>query len=139
MLGEREPEIYGRVSLDDIRLKCETHSKRVGAELDFRQSNSEGQIIDWIQSACETTDGIIINPAAFTHTSVGILDALILTKLPVVELHISNIFRRESFRQHSYISKGATGIISGFGANGYTLAIDAMMNLAAPQRRANGE
>ncbi len=131
--------MYGYVSLNEIRLNCETHSKRIGAELDFRQSNSEGEIIDWIQSACETVDGIIINPAAFTHTSVAILDALVLTKLPVVEIHLTNIFRRESFRQHSYVSMGATGIISGFGAHGYTLAIDAMMDLAAPKRRANGE
>ena len=134
MLGKRELEIYGHTSLDDIRLNCETHSKQLGVELDFRQSNSEGEIIDWIQSASETADGIIINPAAFTHTSVAILDALVLTKLPVVEIHISNIFRRESFRQHSYVSMGANGIISGFGAHGYTLAIDAMLDLAAAQK-----
>ena len=127
MLGIREPEIYGHASLDDIRADCEAHAKAVGATLDFRQSNSEAEIIDWIHSARETADGIIINPAAFTHTSVAILDALVLTELPVVEIHISNIFRRESFRQHSYISMGATGIISGFGAHGYVLAIDALM------------
>ena len=127
MLGIREPEIYGRDSLDDIQAACEAHAGLVGAGLDFRQSNSEAEIIDWIHKARDTSDGIIINPAAFTHTSVAILDALVLTELPVVEVHISNIFRRESFRQHSYISMGATGIISGFGAHGYALAIDAMM------------
>ena len=134
MLGNREPEIYGHTSLDDIRLDCEVHSKRRGVELDFRQSNSEGEIIDWVHSARDTTDGIIINPAAYTHTSVAILDALVSTKLPVVEVHISNIFQRESFRQHSYISIGATGIISGFGARGYILAIDAMMDLSGAQK-----
>tara|TARA_Y100001936_G_C15973281_1_gene612355 strand:- start:190 stop:600 length:411 start_codon:yes stop_codon:yes gene_type:complete len=127
MLGIREPEIYGCDGLDDIQAACEAHAGSVGAGLDFRQSNSEAEIIDWIHKARDTADGIIINPAAFTHTSVAILDALVLTELPVVEVHISNIFRRESFRQHSYISMGATGIISGFGAHGYTLAIDAMM------------
>ena len=127
MLGVREPEIYGRDGLDEIQAACEGHAGSVGAELDFRQSNSEAEIIDWIHKARDTADGIIINPAAFTHTSVAILDALVLTELPVVEIHISNIFRRESFRQHSYVSMGATGVISGFGAHGYALAIDAMM------------
>ena len=129
MLGVREPEIYGRDSLDDIRNTCEAHAASLGVALDFLQSNSEAEIIGWIHDARDTADGIIINPAAFTHTSVAILDALVLTELPVVEIHISNIFRRESFRQHSYISMGATGIISGFGSHGYVLAIDAMMGL----------
>lgn len=134
MLGVREPEIYGRRSLDDIRADCEAHAAAIGAELDFRQSNSEAEIIDWIHAARDDADGIIINPAAFTHTSVAILDALVLTELPVVEIHISNIFRRESFRQHSYISMGATGIISGFGAHGYVLAIDAIMDLTGAEK-----
>mgnify|MGYP006104167269 FL=1 len=136
MLGVREPEIYGSKSLDDIRADCDSYAATAGVALDFRQSNSESDLIDWIQQARGTADGIIINPAAFTHTSVAILDALVLTELPVVEIHISNIFRRESFRQHSYVSAGATGIISGFGAHGYLLAIDAMVELTASNKDA---
>lgn len=136
MLGVREPEIYGRDTLDDIRSSCEAHAGSVGAVVDFRQSNSEADLIDWIQQARGTADGIVINPAAFTHTSVAILDALVLTELPVVEIHISNIFRRESFRQHSYVSAGATGIISGFGARGYLLAIDALAGLTDSKKDA---
>ena len=136
MLGVREPEIYGSKSLDDIRADCDSHAATAGGALDFRQSNSESDLIDWIQQARGTAYGIIINPAAFTHTSVAILDALVLTELPVVEIHISNIFRRESFRQHSYVSAGATGIISGFGAHGYLLAIDAMVELTASNKDA---
>lgn len=136
MLGVREPEIYGHETLDDIRTSCDAHAEKAGATIDFRQSNSEADLIDWIQQARGTMDGIIINPAAFTHTSVAILDALVLTELPVVEIHISNIFRRESFRQHSYVSAGATGIISGFGANGYLLAIDALVGLTNSKKDA---
>jgi 3-dehydroquinate dehydratase-2 len=136
MLGVREPEIYGRNSLDDIEASCVARARGAGAALDFRQSNSESELIGWIQQARGTADGIIINPAAFTHTSVAILDALVLTELPVVEVHISNIFRRESFRQHSYVSAGATGIISGFGAHGYVLAIDAILGLTGAEKDA---
>ena len=136
MLGVREPEIYGKETLDDIRKNCDAHASAAGVTLDFRQSNSEADLIDWIQQARGSVDGIVINPAAFTHTSVAILDALVLTELPVVEIHISNIFRRESFRQHSYVSAGATGIISGFGAHGYILAIDAMIGLTASKKDA---
>jgi 3-dehydroquinate dehydratase-2 len=139
MLGVREPEIYGRETLADIEAACAAHAASTGFDVDFRQSNSEAEIIGWIQDARDTADGIIINPAAFTHTSVAILDALVLTELPVVEIHISNIFRRESFRQHSYISAGATGIISGFGARGYLLAIDAMVGLTGPEKEADGQ
>jgi 3-dehydroquinate dehydratase-2 len=136
MLGVREPEIYGKETLHDIQNDCDAHAASAGVSLDFRQSNSEADLIDWIQQARDTADGIIINPAAFTHTSVAILDALVLTDLPVVEIHISNIFRRESFRQHSYVSAGATGIISGFGAHGYLLAIDAMVRLTVSKKDA---
>ena len=136
MLGVREPGIYGKESLVDIQANCDAHAVASGVTLDFRQSNSEADLIDWIQHARGTTDGIIINPAAFTHTSVAILDALVLTELPVVEIHISNIYRRENFRQHSYVSAGATGIISGFGARGYLLAIDAMVGLTASKKDA---
>ncbi|CAN0561376.1 unnamed protein product, partial [Laminaria digitata] len=136
MLGVREPAIYGHETLDDIRANCETHAAAANVTIDFRQSNSEADLIDWIQQARGTVGGVIINPAAFTHTSVAILDALVLTELPVVEIHISNIFRRESFRQHSYVSAGATGIISVFGAHVYLLAIDAMVRLTASKKDA---
>ena len=129
MLGVREPEIYGRISLDEISHICVSHASALHAELDFRQSNSEAEIIGWLHSARDNIDGVIINPAAFTHTSIAILDALILTELPIIEVHISNIFKRESFRSTSYISAGATGIISGFGVMGYKMAIDAMLDL----------
>ena len=134
MLGVREPDIYGHESLDEIQAACVQHAEALGVSLDFRQSNSEAEIIDWIHDARDTAGGIVINPAAFTHTSIAILDALAVTGLPIVEIHISNIFKRESFRQHSYISAGATGIISGFGARGYLLAIDAMVGLISPEK-----
>ena len=134
MLGVREPDIYGHESLEEIQAACVQHAEALGVSLDFRQSNSEAEIIDWIHDARDTAGGIVINPAAFTHTSIAILDALTVTGLPIVEIHISNIFRRESFRQHSYISAGATGIISGFGARGYLLAIDAMVGLISPEK-----
>ena len=134
MLGVREPDIYGHESLEEIQAACVQHAEALGVSLDFRQSNSEAEIIDWIHDARDTAGGIVINPAAFTHTSIAILDALTVTGLPIVEIHISNIFKRESFRQHSYISAGATGIISGFGARGYLLAIDAMVGLISPEK-----
>lgn len=136
MLGVREPEIYGSDTLDDIRAACAAHAADRGAVLDFRQSNSESELVGWIQEAREGADAIVINPAAFTHTSVAILDALVLTGLPVVEIHLSNIFRREEFRRHSYVSSAARGIISGFGPHGYLLAIDAALRLIQPPEEA---
>ena len=133
MLGVREPDIYGHESLEEIQVACVQHAATLGVNIDFRQSNSEAEIIDWIHDARDTAGGIVINPAAFTHTSIAILDALAVTGLPIVEIHISNIFKRESFRQHSYISAGATGIISGFGARGYLLAIAAMVGLLSQE------
>ena len=126
MLGRREPAIYGTQTLDEIRDDCEKKAKKLGFDLDFRQSNREGELVDWIQEAKDAHDGIIINPAAYTHSSVAILDALVLTDLPVIEIHLSNIFRREPFRAHSYVSMGASGVICGFGSNSYSLALDAM-------------
>ncbi len=132
MLGVREPEIYGHQTLDDIRALCEGHAATAGAEIDFRQSNSESELVGWIQEAREKADAIVINPAAFTHTSVAIMDALLVFGKPVVEIHISNIFQREAFRHHSYISAAAKGIISGFGAYGYVLAMDAACRMIDP-------
>lgn len=129
MLGSREPEIYGRTTLDDIKAAATAKAKEHGLALDFRQSNAEGEIIDWIQGARGKADGIIINAGGYTHTSVAIMDALAAADQPVIEVHISNIFKREEFRHQSFISRVATGVICGLGAQGYLLAIDAMAEL----------
>lgn len=135
LLGTREPEIYGSDTLDDIRAACEAHGAVLGLEIDLRQSNSEGELIDWIQEARGTRAGLIINPAAYTHSSVAIMDALQVLDAPVVELHLSNIFKREPFRHHSYVSPVAAGLICGFGAHGYILALDAMARLIGARER----
>jgi 3-dehydroquinate dehydratase-2 len=129
LLGKREPEVYGRTSLEDIRKAAVDRANKHGLEMDFRQSNEEGEIVSAIQDAGDKFDGIIINAAAYTHTSVAILDALLACEIPVVEVHLSNIYKREEFRHHSYVSKAATGLICGFGAHGYELAIDAMAQI----------
>jgi len=125
MLGKREPEIYGTDTLEDIKQSCLKKAKEIGLEVDFRQSNKEYEIVEWIQET--DADGIIINAAAYTHTSVAILDALKNYKKPIVELHLSNTFAREDFRHKSFISPVATGIICGFGAKGYLLALDSFV------------
>jgi 3-dehydroquinate dehydratase II len=129
MLGVREPEVYGTETLDDLRVRTEHAAARNGLAVDFRQSNIEGEIVNWVQEARGKARGIIINAGGYTHTSVAILDALQAVSLPVVEVHLSNIFRRDEFRQHSYISLAATGVICGLGAKGYELAIEAMANI----------
>ena len=136
MLGVREPAIYGTETLDQIRATCEREAGTLGLDVDFRQSNGEGELVGWIQSARDSHDGIIINPAAYTHTSLAILDALILAELPVIELHLSNPHKRESFRQFSYVSEVAQGVICGFGSHGYVLALEAMARIVAGE---NGE
>lgn len=129
MLGVREPAIYGTDTLDDIRDKCLAKGAALGLDIDFRQSNSEGELVDWIQSSRGDHAGIIINPAAYTHTSIAIMDSLFAVELPVIELHLSNVMQREPFRHHSYVSAVARGIICGFGGHGYELAIDAMAQI----------
>ncbi|MFZ8896940.1 MAG: type II 3-dehydroquinate dehydratase [Alphaproteobacteria bacterium] len=129
MLGVREPEIYGATTLAEVEKISEAQAAMRGLVIDFRQSNTEGELVSWIQEAIEKFDGIIINPAAYTHTSVAILDALKMVKGPVIELHISNPHTRESFRHKSYVSLAATGIIAGLGVAGYRVAIDAMAEL----------
>lgn len=126
MLGKREPEIYGRDTLDDIRAACAAFCEAQGWALDFRQSNAEGELVTWIQEARGAVDALVINAAAYTHTSVAIHDALHLLDCPIVEVHLSNIHRREPFRHHSYISSVASGVIVGFGAKGYLLALAAL-------------
>jgi 3-dehydroquinate dehydratase II len=129
LLGVRDPSIYGRDTLGDIEERCTARAASLDLEIDFRQTNHEGQLVDWIQEARDSADGIILNAGAFTHTSVAVLDALSAAELPVIEVHLSNIFRRESFRHHSYVSLAATGVICGLGAQGYELALDAIARL----------
>lgn len=129
MLGTREVEIYGRETLADIETKCAAHAKKSGLEVDFRQTNGEAEMVDWIQGAQGAVAGLIINAGAYTHTSIAILDALKMIDVPVIEVHLSNIFQRESFRAESYVSQAAKGIIAGFGAHSYLLALDAISQL----------
>jgi 3-dehydroquinate dehydratase-2 len=131
MLGLREPAIYGTDSLDDVRRKAEVRAKAVGLTIDFRQSNIEGELVTWVQEARNKAAGIIINAGAYSHSSIALLDALQAAELPVIEVHLSNIFRREPYRQHSYISLGAKGVICGLGAKGYELALEAMADMLA--------
>ena len=136
MLGVREPSVYGRQTLADIEAACRERAGELDLVVDFRQSNYEGEIVGWIQEARDNADGIIINPAALTHTSVAVHDALRLCDLPVIEVHLSNIFRRESFRQHSLISLAAKGVICGLGATGYLIALDAFARLLQTEKEA---
>lgn len=129
MLGVREPHIYGSMTLADLEAACQERADQLGLAIDFRQSNHEGELVSWIQQARTQNDGIIINAGAYTHTSVAIMDALILAELPVIEVHLSNIFKREPVRHHSYITGVAKGMICGFGPQGYLLALDAMLNI----------
>ena len=129
LLGEREQSQYGKITFDDLKNTCLDHSKKIGIKVDFFQSNLEGEIVTKIQNARKEYEGIIINAAGYTHTSVSIRDALGIFKKPMIELHISNIYKREEFRQKSLVSNIVTGIICGLGANGYILAINAMQEL----------
>ncbi|MCU0887815.1 MAG: type II 3-dehydroquinate dehydratase [Rubritepida sp.] len=131
MLGTREPEKYGTATLDDVEALCAEAAEELGLAIDFRQTNSEGELVTWIQECRGTAAGIVINPAGYTTTSVAVLDALLSVGLPVIEVHITNIHRREEFRQHSLVSKAATGVIAGLGVAGYALALQAMAGLIA--------
>ncbi|WP_348643901.1 type II 3-dehydroquinate dehydratase [Phyllobacterium myrsinacearum] len=123
LLGKRQPEIYGRETLDDVAMECMRLAAELGLSIDFRQSNAEHELIAWIHEAREIVSGIVINPAGYSHTSVAIMDALAACPCPIIEVHISNIHRREAFRHHSYVSNVATGVICGCGTQGYTLAL----------------
>lgn len=129
LLGLREPEIYGRQTLADVERVSRARADALGLPVEFRQSNHEGELISWIQDAREGASGIILNAGALTHTSVGILDALVAVDRPVIEVHLSNIFSREAFRHHSYVSTAAVGVICGLGVQGYELALEAMSNI----------
>jgi 3-dehydroquinate dehydratase-2 len=129
MLGVREPAVYGRATLGDVEKLCRRHARPLGLALDFRQSNIEGELVAWIQESRKDHAGIIINAGAYTHTSIAILDALQTAELPVIEVHLSNIYRREEFRHHSYVSLAARAVICGLGPTGYRLALEAMAEI----------
>lgn len=129
LLGTREPEIYGSDTLHDIESKLTAHAEKLGYIIDFRQSNHEGEMVDLIQATRGSHAAIIINAGAYSHTSVAILDALQAVDLPVIEVHLSNLFKREKFRHHSYITPVSQGLICGFGGTGYILALDALHSI----------
>jgi 3-dehydroquinate dehydratase II len=129
LLGVREPQTYGRDTLADIEEACLERAAALDITVDFRQSNHEGQLVDWIQEARDSADGIVINAGGYSHTSIAILDALRAAELPVVEVHLSNIFARERYRRHSHISAVARGVICGFGAQSYLLALEAIAEI----------
>lgn len=129
LLGMREPDIYGKETLDDLAERCRNRAAQAGLTVDFRQSNIEGELVSWVQEGRDAACGIVINAAAYTHTSVALQDALKSCGLPTVEVHLSNIYKREPFRHKSYISPVAAGVLCGFGGYGYELAIEALVNI----------
>lgn len=131
-LGTREPSTYGTATLGDIESLCRDVGEDLDLEIEFRQSNHEGMLVDWIQEAGDHAQGLVINPAAFTHTSVALHDAIRAAEIPTVEVHLSNVFAREAFRHHSYVSPVALGVICGFGPTGYRLALEALSTVIRP-------
>jgi 3-dehydroquinate dehydratase II len=129
MLGLRQPHLYGAATLDDVEQLCAESGEALGLAIDFRQSNVEGELISWVQECRGRAAGIVINPAGYTTTSIALMDALLAAELPVIEVHVTNIHRREDFRQHSYVSKAAVGVICGLGIRGYALALTALAEL----------
>ncbi len=129
LLGTREPEIYGADTLADVETRCGAKAKTLGLSIEFRQTNLEGELVNWIHEAREKAAGIIINAGAYTHTSVALHDALKAVGLPAIEVHLSNVYKRESFRHHSFISPVAHGVICGFGVQSYELALDGMSGI----------
>jgi 3-dehydroquinate dehydratase-2 len=129
MLGLREPDRYGRATLDDVEALCAETADRMGLAIDFRQTNGEGELVSWIQECRGRAAGIVVNPGAYSHTSIAVMDALLAVALPTVEVHITNIHRREEFRHHSYVSRAAVGVIAGLGIAGYGLAIQALAGI----------
>ncbi len=133
LLGTREPEKYGTATLDDVEALCAEVAEQLGLAIDFRQTNGEGELVTWVQECRGRAAGIIINPAGYTTTSIALLDALLAAEMPVIEVHITNIHRREEFRHHSYVSKAATGVIAGLGVEGYALALQGMARLLSEE------
>lgn len=134
LLGTREPDVYGDETLDDIEANCRARAATLGLEIDFRQTNTEGELVDWVQQARGQFDVLIVNAGAYTHTSVALLDALKAVDLPVIEVHLSNIHQREEFRHHSYVSKAALGMICGFGSFGYDLSLEAAARILTKKK-----
>lgn len=132
LLGQREPELYGRTTLADVEAMCQTEGARLGLQVDCRQSNHEGVLVDWVQAARGECAALVLNAGAYSHTSVALLDALRALDIPVIEVHVSNIYRREPFRHHSYMSLAATGVICGLGTDGYRLALEAVARMLGP-------
>ncbi len=135
MLGLRQPELYGAATLDDVEALCADCAEQLGLAIDFRQTNGEGELVSWVQECRGTAAGIVINPAGYTTTSIALMDALLAVELPVIEVHVTNIHAREAFRQHSYVSRAAVGVICGLGIRGYALALTAMADLIAGETR----
>jgi 3-dehydroquinate dehydratase-2 len=129
MLGLREPQLYGSATIDDVENLCAEAAEHLGLAIDFRQTNGEGELIGWVQECRNKAAGIVINPAGYTTSSIGLMDALLAVDLPTIEVHITNIHRREEFRQHSFVSKAATGVIAGLGVQGYALALQAIATI----------
>lgn len=136
LLGAREPDVYGHETMAEIEAACAERASALGLTVEFRQSNSEGELVDWIQEARNGYAGLIVNAGAYTHTSVALLDALLACDVPVIEVHLSNILQREDFRHHSYVSKAARGLISGFGGFGYEMALEAAARILGTTREA---
>jgi 3-dehydroquinate dehydratase II len=134
MLGLRQPHIYGSATLDDVEQLCAETAEALGLAIDFRQTNGEGELVTWVQECRGRAAGIVINPAGYTTTSVALLDALLAVELPVIEVHISNIHRREEFRHHSFVSKAAVGVICGLGVRGYAIALQALAEILEERR-----
>jgi len=129
MLGLRQPHLYGTATLDDVEQLCAETGEQLGLSIDFRQTNGEGELVSWVQECRGRAQGIVINPAGCTTTSIALMDALLAVELPAIEVHITNIHRREEFRQHSYVSKVAVGVICGLGIQGYSLALTALAGM----------
>lgn len=135
LLGLREPAVYGSETLKDVEARCLAHAASLGLAVDFRQSNHEGELIGWIHEARDKASGIAINAGAYTHTSVALHDALKAAELPAVEVHLSNIHRREAFRHHSFIAAAVTGVIAGFGSDSYVLALSALHSIITANKK----
>jgi len=134
ILGAREPDVYGHETMAEIEAACAKRASALSLTVEFRQSNSEGELVDWVQEARNGYAGLIVNAGAYTHTSVALLDALLACDVPVIEVHLSNIFQRDDFRHHSYVSKAARGLICGFGGFGYEMALEAAARMLGPTR-----
>jgi 3-dehydroquinate dehydratase II len=135
LLGQREPEVYGRETLDDIRAQCAERASALSLTIDFRQTNQEGTLVDWLHEADQNACAVVLNPGAYTHTSIALYDAIKAIRTPVIETHLSNPAAREPFRQHSYVAPAAKGTIAGFGSGSYLLAVEAAARLVAANQK----